>query len=410
LQKAGRFSGALDTDKQARASEVFEPVRSDYLVFGSPRIEEDEIREVTDSLRSGWLGTGPKAAKFQSDFRDYIGCKHALALNSCTAGLHLSLLVTGVGPGDEVITTPLTFAATANSIIHVGATPVFVDIALPSMNIDPARIEERITERTKAIMPVHFAGRPCEMDAIMAIAKKHGLLVIEDAAHAIESWYHGRKIGNLGDLTCFSFYVTKNIVTGEGGMVTTNNDEWADAIRVYSLHGLSKDAWKRYSDEGFKHYQVVAPGYKYNMMDIQAAIGLHQLKRVEEYQKRRREIWARYDEAFADLPFELPAPEEPNTFHARHLYTPLLRLEEVGISRDEFQQRLHRMNIGTGIHFVSLHLHPYYAETFGYKPADFPNALYVSERTISLPLSAKLTDEDVDSVITAVRRALGRGT
>ena len=394
------------TDTTSAVTTKLEPVRDDYLIFGSPRIEEDEIREVVASLRSGWLGTGPKVARFQSDFRDYIGCKHALALNSCTAGLHLSLIATGVGPGDEVITTPMTFAATANAIIHVGARPVFVDIELPSMSIDPELIESNITERTKAIIPVHFGGRPCNMRRIMEIARKHNLIVIEDAAHAIESRYHGRKVGAIGDLTCFSFYVTKNIITGEGGMVTTNNDDWADTIRVYSLHGLSKDAWKRYSDDGFKHYRVVAPGYKYNMMDIQAAIGIHQLKRIEEYHRRRVEIWNRYDNAFADLPMLLPAPADPDTVHARHIYTPLLRLEALSISRDEFQERLHRMNIGTGIHFVSLHLHPYYAQTFGYQPDDFPNALYVSERTISLPLSAKLTGDDVEDVVGAVRRAI----
>lgn len=387
-------------------NEVLKPVRDDYLVFGSPRIEEDEINEVVASLRSGWLGTGPKVAKFQSEFREYIGCKHAIALNSCTAGLHLSLLVAGVGPGDEVITSPMTFAATANAIIHVGAKPVFVDIELPSMNIDPNQIEAKITERTKAIIPVHIAGRPCRMDRIMEIAKSHGLLVIEDAAHAIEAKYHGLKIGNIGDLSCFSFYVTKNLVTGEGGMVTTGNDEWADKIRMYSLHGLSRDAWKRYSDDGFKHYQVMVPGFKYNMTDIQAALGLHQLKKIGAYHKRRREIWAMYDKALVKMPLDLPPPEEVDTVHARHLYTPLLRLEEAGITRDEFQERLHRMNIGTGIHFVSLHLHPYYAETFGYKPEDFPNSFYVSQRTISLPLSAKLSDDDVSDVVTAVHRAL----
>jgi dTDP-4-amino-4,6-dideoxygalactose transaminase len=300
----------------------------------------------------------------------------------------------------------MTFAATANSIIHVGAKPVFVDIEPDSMNIDPEKIESSITERTKAIIPVHLAGRPCNMDRIMQIARKHGLIVIEDAAHAIESVYHGQKIGNIGDITCFSFYVTKNIVTGEGGMVTTNNDEWADAMKIYSLHGMSKDAWKRYSDDGFKHYQVVAPGFKYNMMDIQAAIGIHQLKRIEKYQQHRKEIWARYNQAFANLPLDLPAPEENNSLHARHLYTPLLRLEELNISRDEFQDRLHRMNIGTGVHFISLHLHPYYKELFGFQPDDFPNSHYVSERTISLPLSAKLTDKDVEDVILAVQLAL----
>lgn len=393
------------TDVRTCASS--QSVREDYLVFGSPRIEEDEINEVVATLRSGWLGTGPKVARFEADFAQYTGSRNALALSSCTAGLHLSLLALGIGPDDEVITTPMTFAATASAIIHVGAKPVFADIELPSMNISPDDLEERITDRTKAVIPVHFAGRPCRMDRIMEIARKRGLAVIEDAAHAVEAWYHGRKVGTIGDLGCFSFYVTKNIVTGEGGMVTTDNDGYADTIKVYSLHGLSKDAWRRYSDEGFRHYRVIAPGYKYNMMDIQAAIGIHQLKRVGEYHCRRREIWTRYDEALSDLPMDLPAPQDPDTVHALHLYTPLLRLRELACTRDEFQRRLHLMNIGTGIHFTALHTHPYYAETLGYRPADFPNALSVSERTISLPLSAKLTDFDVNSVIEAVRRAAG---
>ncbi|MCL5291410.1 MAG: DegT/DnrJ/EryC1/StrS family aminotransferase [Actinobacteria bacterium] len=383
-------------------------VRDTFLVFGSPMIEQEEIDEVVDSLRSGWLSTGPKVARFEEMFKEYIGCRYAIALNSCTAGLHLSMLVAGIKPGDEVITTPMTFAATANAILHAGATPVFVDINPMTTNIDPSLIEEKITERTSAIIPVHMAGRPCEIDPILDLARKYGLLVIEDAAHSIEAVYKGRKIGNIGDLTIFSFYVTKNLATGEGGMVTTNNEEWAEEIPVYALHGLNKGAWKRYSDEGFKHYHVVRPGYKYNMMDVQAAIGIHQLPRLKRYHKRREEIWRAYDEAFADLPLTMPAPPEPETVHARHLYTILLDLDRLTLDRDRFQEALYRKNIGTGIHFVALHLHPYYAHTLGYKRGDFPNAEYISDRTLSLPLSAKLTDDDVGDVIEAVREVADR--
>jgi dTDP-4-amino-4,6-dideoxygalactose transaminase len=382
--------------------------RKEFLVFGNPQIEEDEIREVEATLRSGWLGTGPKVTLFENMFKDYTGAKHAMALNSCTAGLHLSMLVSGIGPGDEVITSPLTFCATANAVIHAGATPVFVDVEKSTMNIDPERIEKAVTARTKAIVPVHLAGRPCNMDAIQDIAGRHNLLVIEDAAHCIEGWYKGKKVGNIADMTCFSFYVTKNIVTGEGGMVTTNREDWADKVKMYALHGMSKDAWKRYSDEGFKHYQVVYPGFKYNMMDIQASLGIHQIKRVGKYLKRREEIWKQYDEAFADLPVIRPAPTEPDTIHARHLYTLLIDTDGTGMTRDQVQQRLHEMNIGTGIHFVSLHTHEYYRNRFEFKPGDFPNAKFISDRTISLPLSAKLTDRDVADVIEAVRRSLGK--
>jgi len=382
------------------------PTRKDFLVFGSPRIEEPEIGEVVDTLRSGWLSTGPKVAGFEKSFREYIGSKYAMALHSCTAGLHLAMIVSGLGPGDEIITTPMTFAATANVIIHIGARPVFVDIDKHTMNIDPALIEKSITKRTKAIIPVHFAGRPCNMDAIMSIAKKHRLLVISDAAHAIEAIYKKKKVGAIGDITVFSFYVTKNVCTGEGGMVTTNNKEWAEKIQMYGLHGMSKGAWHRYSDKGFKHYQVIFPGYKYNMMDIQASLGIHQLKRINKYHKIREKIWQKYDGAFEELPFILPVPAEKDTVHARHLYTPLLDIKKAGMTRDVFQQALYEENIGTGIHFVALHLHPYYANTFGYKRGDFPNAEFVSDRTISLPLSAKLTEEDTDDVINAVKKIL----
>ena len=268
------------------------PVREKFLVFGNPQICREEIDDVLDSLKSGWLSTGPKVAKFEEAFRNYIGCKHALALNSCTAGLHLSMIVSGIKQGDEVITTPMTFAATANSITHVGAKPVFADIELPSCNISPQEIRKKITKKTRAIIPVHLYGRPCNLDEINEIAEENDLLVIDDAAHAAEAFYHGKKIGNISDLTCFSFYVTKNIACGEGGMVTTNDDKWAEEIQQFGLHGLSRGAWKRYSDEGFKHYEVVFPGYKYNMMDLQAAIGIHQLERVEENLKKRKNLEA----------------------------------------------------------------------------------------------------------------------
>lgn len=381
-------------------------MRKDFLVFGSPLIGQEEIDEVVDSLKSGWLSTGPKVARFEALFKNYIGAAYALALNSCTAGLHLSMIVAGLKEGDEVITTPMTFGATANAILHSRAKPVFADISLPSMNINPENIEAQITDKTKAIVPVHFAGRPCDMQSIKAIAQKHHLIIIEDAAHALEATYHGQKVGTIGDLTVFSFYVTKNLVTGEGGMITTGNGAYAEMIQTYALHGMSKGAWKRYSDEGFKHYRIVYPGFKYNMMDIQAALGIHQLAKTERSLKRREEIWHRYDHAFQNLPLDVPPPPEEGTTHARHLYTILLKLDELTADRDTIQQALYEEKIGTGIHFIALHLHPYYQDTFGYKRSDYPNATYVSERTISLPLSAKLTDEDVTDVITAVTKVL----
>jgi dTDP-4-amino-4,6-dideoxygalactose transaminase len=344
-----------------------------------------------------------------------------MALGSCTAALHLAMLAIGVGPGDEVLTTPLTFAATANSVLHTGAHPVFVDVERESMLIDPEKardyierecyldpktglpIHRRSRRKVRAILPVHLAGRPCRMDELTALARQYRLYLIEDAAHAIEAVYRGRKVGSIGDLTCFSFYVTKNVVTGEGGMVTTDDERLADCIKVYGLHGMSRDAWQRYSDRGFVHYQVLYPGFKYNMTDVQASLGIHQLKRVEAYHRRREAIWGRYDEAFRGLSIGTPAPAEPDTVHARHLYTILVDAGRARMTRDEFQQALFRRRIGTGIHYTALHLHPYYEQTFGYRRGDFPNAEFVSDRTLSLPLSAKLTDEDAGDVIEAVR-------
>jgi dTDP-4-amino-4,6-dideoxygalactose transaminase len=383
-------------------------VRDEFLVFGRPAIEEDEIADVVATLRSGWVGTGPRVGEFERRFAEYVGARHALALNSCTAALHLSMIAAGIGPGDEVITSPMTFAATAAAIVHTGATPVFVDCDRRTQNIAPELIERAITPRTKAILPVHFAGRPCDMGPILALGKRFGLSVIGDAAHAIESSCNGTHVGRLGQAVCFSFYVTKNITTIEGGMVTTDDDAWAEKIQTYGLHGLSKGAWKRYGDDGFVHYHVLYPGFKYNMTDVQAAIGLRQLARIEDYARKRRRIWDRYDAAFRDLPLEVPAPEEPGTRHARHLYTIALDLPRLDVGRDRIADELKKEGIGTGIHYISLHLHPYYRDRFGFAPDAFPAAREISDRTLSIPLSARLTERDVDDVIAAVRKVLVR--
>lgn len=377
-----------------------------FLIFGSPVIGEAEINEVVASMKTGWLGTGPKVARFEKEFAVFKNVKYSAALNSCTASLHLSILAAGIKPGDEVITTAMTFCATVNAIIHAGAVPVLIDVKPETMNIDASRIESKISNRTRVILPVHFAGRPCEMDAIMDIAGRYDLKVIEDCAHAIETKYKGKETGTFGDFGCFSFYVTKNIVTGEGGMVISNNEEDIARIKILGLHGMSKDAWSRFGDEGYKHYYVVDCGFKYNMMDIQAAIGIHQLERVEEYRQRRKEIWNRYNEAFADLPIVLPSPPEPDTRHAYHLYTILIDKEKTGISRDAFLDAMTRENIGVGVHYLSIPEHPYYQKTFGWRPEDYPNAMRIGRQTVSLPISAKLTDEDVEDVIEAVKKVL----
>ncbi len=375
---------------------------SDFIVFGAPKIEQDEIDEVVRCLESGWIGTGPRVARFEKEFGLYKGQFFAAAVSSCTAAMHLSVLAAGIGEGDEVITTPMTFCATVNAIVHSGATPVLADIDPLTMNIDPAQVEARITSKTRAILPVHFAGRAAEMDALTGIATRHELKLIEDCAHAIETEYHGRKAGTFGDFGCFSFYATKNVTTGEGGMVLTKNEADLARIKMLALHGMSKDAWKRFSDEGYKHYFVVETGFKYNMMDLQAALGIHQLQRVEANWLRREEIWQQYNEAFADLPLTLPAVPEPNTRHAYHLYTVLIDEARVGISRDEFLDEMTANDVGVGVHYLSVPEHPVYQDKFGWRPEDYPNAMRTGRQTVSLPLSAGLTDREVSRVIEVV--------
>ncbi len=382
--------------------------RDKFLIFGAPAIEDAEIEEVVASMKSGWLGTGPKVAKFESDFAVYKDSKNTAAVNSCTAALHLSLLAAGLRPGDEVITTPMTFCATVNAIIHADAVPVLADVDPVTMNIDPRLIEKKITRKTRAILPVHFAGRPCDMDAVMDIARQHNLKVIEDCAHAIETEYKGKKAGTFGDFGCFSFYVTKNIITGEGGMVLTRKKEDIERIKVLALHGMSKDAWKRFSDAGYKHYQVVGCGFKYNMTDIQAAIGIHQLKRIDYYWQRRQEIWNKYNAAFADLPIDIPRDPEQKTRHAHHLYTIMVDEKKAGISRDAFLNAMTKKNIGVGVHYLSIPEHPYYREKFGWKPNNYPHAMRIGRQTVSLPISAKLVDEDVVDIVHAVQEILKR--
>jgi len=387
-----------------------DPVRPKerFLIFGDPAIEEPEIDEVLATMRSGWLGTGPKVARFEQDMMAYKGAAHAVAVNSCTAALHLSLVALNLQPGDEVITTPLTFCASVNAIIHAGATPVLADVDPTTMNIAADAIRAKITSRTRALLIVHFAGRSCDMDALCQIAREHDLMLIEDCAHAIETEYKGRKAGTFGDFGCLSFYVTKNVITGEGGMVITDNEEHAARIKVLALHGMSKDAWKRFGDEGFKHYQVVAAGFKYNMMDLQAAIGIHQLERIDKNWSIREQTWNHYNEAFRDLPLTLPAPVEPDTRHAFHLYTILIDEQRAGLSRDAFLDAMTQQGIGVGVHYLAIPEHHYYQDTYDWRPEDSPHAVRIGRQTVSLPLSAKLSDEDINDVVAAVHRVLGR--
>lgn len=379
--------------------------RSEFLTFSPPSISEEEIEAVVDTLRSGWLTTGPKTRQLAQDFAAYVGSESALPLNSCTGGLHVALLALGIGPGDEVITTTMTFCASVNVIEHVGATPVLVDVEPDTLCIDPVQVEAAITPRTKAIMPVHYAGHPAEMAPIMELAKKHNLYVIEDAAHSLPAAYEGEMIGTIGDLTAFSFYATKNLTTGEGGMLT-GQAELVERAQLFSLHGMSRDAWKRYNKGGSWFYEVVEAGFKYNMTDIQAAMGLVQLNRLEGMQQRRYEIVHAYNDAFSQMP-ELQIPAERNNVqHAWHLYVLRLNLDRVAIDRAEFISAMGEYNIGTSVHFIPVHLHPFYRNKYGMKPEDHPVAFGEYQRIVSLPLHPGLTDRDVDTVISTVQHII----
>jgi dTDP-4-amino-4,6-dideoxygalactose transaminase len=383
-------------------------MRDTFLPFSPPLIGEEEINEVIDTLRLGWITTGPKVKRFEEEFAAFIGSPAALALSSGTGALHVALATLGIGPGDTVITTPMTFCSSVHVIEQVGAKPVLVDVQPDTLNIDPAKIEEVLKLATrnsklevKALLPVHLYGHPCDMKAIMDIAKKYNLKVIEDAAHALPAKFNGNIIGTIGDLTAFSFYSTKNITTAEGGMLT-GKSELIEEARLWSLHGMDRDAWKRYSSEGSWYYEVIRPGFKYNMPDIAAAIGIQQLRKLNKFQTRRKGIVSRYNEAFSKFE-ELQIPvKRPEVEHAWHLYVIRLNLNCLKISRNQFIEELKVRNIGTSVHFIPVHLHPYYRDKYGYKPEDFPIAYREYQRIVSLPLYPKMTDQDVEDVIEAV--------
>ncbi len=375
---------------------------SEILPFHVPDIGEAETNAVIETLRSGWLTTGRKVKIFETDFCNYIGCSNSVAVNSGTAALHLALDAVGIQEGDEVIVPTMTFTATAEVVLYFKAKPVLVDCDVGTFNIDPFDIERKITAKTKAIIPVHMAGQSCDMTRIMEIARKHDLKVIEDAAHALPTRLNGKMIGTIGDITCFSFYVTKPITTGEGGRAVTENPAWAERMRIMSLHGISKDAWKRYTNEGSWFYEVHYPGFKYNLTDIAAALGVEQLKKCDRFWAARKQIAAAYDDGFSAVP-EIHRPVcAPNVQHAWHLYIIQLDTKQLRIDRAEFITALKDQGIGTSVHFIPLHLHPYYRDMFGYKPADFPIASQVYERIISLPIYPAMSEQSVQRVIGAV--------
>jgi len=394
-------------EKEKPAIEGGHPVRKDFLVFGKPQINKEDINEVVDSLESGWIGFGPKAKKFEELFKEYIGCSNAISVNSCTSALFLSLLVLGIKKGDEVITSPLTFASTINVIEHLGAKPVFVDVEKNTGLIDSEKIEEKISEKTKAILPVHLYGRPCNMEKIMEISLKYNIPVVEDAAHAIETKYKNKKIGTIGNLTCFSFYATKNINTVEGGIITTKNNDLAEKLKLLRYHGIDRPAWSRYNTECCRHYDVLLPGYNFAFTDFHASLGIHQLERVEENLIKRKKLVKIYLKELQGInELILPDYSENNLKHSNHLFTILLDLNKLKINRNEFMQAMAKENIGTGIHFVSMHLTDYYKKKYGYLAEEYPNALFISERTVSLPLDISMQEKNVFDVIKAVKKII----
>ena len=380
-------------------------MKKKFLPYFQPSIGRAEIEEVVDTLNSGWLTMGPKTLEFERLIAEYTGAKHAIAVNSCTAALHLSLIALDIGKGDEVITTPFTFAATGNVIIHAGAKPVFVDIDRATYNINPEKVERAITKRTKAIMPVHYAGQACDMRTINRIAEKHHLFTIEDAAHAIGAEYEGKKIGTFADATCFSFYVTKNMTTGEGGAITTDDDKLADKLRILRLHGISRDAWKRYTSAGDWYYEIEECGWKYNMTDMQAALGIQQIKRLDEFIAVRREYAQIYTEELSKISGVITPYEMPNSKHVYHLYPILLS----SYDRKKFIEQMKERNIGCSVHFIPLHLHPFYQRIFKFRKGDFPSSEWVYEREVSLPLYPRMTKKDLVYVVNAVADVLNVG-
>ncbi len=382
-----------------------------FLPFHLPSFGDEEIQEVTEVLKSGWLTTGKKVQQFESEFAAYLGCKYALAVNSGTAGLHLALEAIGIGPGDQVITTSFTFTATAEVIRYLGADPVFIDINAATCNLDPERLTEYLKRHgrgaIKAIIPVHFGGQACAMTAIRDIAQHYELKIIEDAAHALPTSSDGKMVGTISDVTVFSFYVTKTLATGEGGMVTTDDPAIAERVRVMRLHGINRDVFARYASAVPSwYYEVIAPGFKYNMMDLVAAIGIQQLRKIADFHARRQEIAARYTAAFADLPLSCPLPAKSTDHHAWHLYPVQLDLERSKISRDRFIEIMYAAGIGVSVHFIPLHFHPYWRDRYQLKPEDYPIASEVFQRIVSLPIYPKMTDADIERVIAAVRKTL----
>lgn len=398
----------MSTETGRLAIEGGPPVRPSFLPFHRPSMGQEEEAEVVDTLRSGWLTTGPRTQRFEQEFARFLGARRALGVTSCTAAMHLGLVALGIGPGDEVITSPITFPATANVIVHVGATPVFTDVEPHTLNLDVKQLEARITPRTRAIMPVHFAGHPCRMDTLMEIARHYRLAVVEDCAHAIESTLHGRHMGTWGDVGAFSFYPTKSMTTAEGGMLVTANADLAGRIEVLRLHGISRDAWKRYGHEGYRHWETLSAGFKYNMYDLQAALGLAQLPKLERFWARRHAIVEAYDAAFGSMPEIGRLAIQESVRPAYHLYVIVLRTEELSRSRDEILDAIQKENIGVGVHFRALHLQPFYRDTYGFTPGHLPVAEDVTDRILSLPLYPAMTDDDVADTIAAVTRVIAR--
>ncbi|MGD2141196.1 MAG: DegT/DnrJ/EryC1/StrS aminotransferase family protein [Burkholderiales bacterium] len=380
-----------------------------FLPFSRPAINRDAIDEVVACLESGWITTGPRTKKFEEALQSYLGAPRVLALSSATAGLHLALLALELKPGDEVITTPMTFAATLNTIVLAGGTPVLVDVEPHSYNIDVTQLEGVLSARTRAIVPVHFAGLPVDLDPLYALADKHGLRVIEDAAHAIGAEYKGRRIGGFGDTQVFSFHPNKNITTGEGGAVATRDAELASQIALLRFHGMDREAWDRFGKKGSQHYEIVMPGFKYNMMDIQAAIGLHQLPMLDGFIERRTELASRYLELLHEWPqWTLPSAVPYAHRHAWHLFAPLIDPDHAGMDRDGFMSEMKARNIGTGLHYRAAHLYPYYRDRFGFRAGQFPRAELISDRIVSLPLFPEMSDDDQGRVIDAMSKLFGR--